>query len=95
MAKHKIQPGPPYDVITDGRYPYTHSADLIRMAAGYGQHGTKLSRCDAGKIRQMFAKALNMDDEALAKVLANYYLANQSDIEGEALREILTFLDKG
>ncbi len=90
MARQKKTEPP----IVDSRYPYTHSCDLIRMAAGYGEHGTKLSRSDASKIRQMFAKALKMDDDTLAKLLADYYLANQSEIEGEALREILTFLDK-
>lgn len=60
----------------DGRYPYTYAADLIRTKAGYHEDGSgiKLSRSDASKIRQLFAKILDIPDEELAKKLADYYL---------------------
>ena len=93
MAKKKDVP---LEVPGDTRYPYTHACDLIRMIAGYGKEGTKLSRSDASRIRNLFATVTSMNDDKLAELLADHYLANREGLESEALREILPFLnDKG
>lgn len=73
----------------DTRYPYTYAGDLIRHWAGYGDTGTKISRSDASQIRQGVAKVLGMDDEDLAKRLADFYKANQDSLSSEATRQIL------
>lgn len=65
---------------TDTRYPYTYAADYVRSLAGYGEHGTKLSRADASQIRSGIAKALGMEDVELANKLADYYKANEDAI---------------
>jgi hypothetical protein len=64
----------------DPRYPYTYSCDFIRGLAGYGEGGTKLSRADASLVRHGIADVFDMDDEDLARKLADYYLANQDDL---------------
>ncbi len=66
--------------MNDSRYPYTYACDYIRSLAGYGEHGTKLSRSDASQIRGGIAKALNMDDATLAAKLADCLLANEEAI---------------
>jgi len=57
----------------DSRYPYTYACDYVRELAGYGDHGTKLSRSEASKIRAGIAAALGIEDEYLARKLADYY----------------------
>ena len=64
----------------DTRYPYTYAADYVRSLAGYGEHGTKLSRADASQIRGGIALALGMDDVELARKLADHYKANEDAI---------------
>jgi hypothetical protein len=91
MAKKKEAP---LELPVDGRYPYTHAADLIRMIAGYGKEGTKLSRSDASRIRNLFAAVCGIDDNELAAKLADHYLANREELESEVLREILPFLNE-
>jgi hypothetical protein len=93
MAKKKELP---LELPADTRYPYTHACDLIRMIAGYGKEGTKLSRSDASRIRNLFATITGINDDELAAKLADHYLANREGLESEALREILPFLtEKG
>lgn len=65
---------------TDSRYPYTYCADYICSVAGYGENGTKLSRCDAGQIRKAFANILGISDHELACKIADYYKQNQEEI---------------
>lgn len=81
--------------IIDTRYPYTYAADFIRGLAGYNESGTKLSRSDASRIRQGIAKALGMDDEELARTLADYYNVNGSEITERSLMEIKTMVKLG
>lgn len=69
----------------DTRYPYTYAADYVRSLAGYGEHGTKLSRGDASQIRSGIALALGMDDAALARKLADYYKANEDAITDKSV----------
>ncbi len=70
---------------TDTRHPYTYAADYVRSLAGYGEHGTKLSRSDASQIRGGIAKALGMDDVELANKLADYYKANEDAITDKSV----------
>jgi hypothetical protein len=69
----------------DHRYPYTYSCDLIREYAGHDKTGcTKLSRSDASAIRSGIATALGIDDEDLARALANYSLTiNRNTMESK------------
>ena len=76
----------------DQRYPYTYAADFIRILAGYGKDGTKISRADASKIRQGISAALKLDDEELAKKLADYYVANEDSLSEDAAKEIAYWL---
>ncbi|HCF5688150.1 TPA: hypothetical protein NIH14_001830 [Pseudomonas aeruginosa] len=68
----------------DSRYPYTYASDFIRFVAGYGEGGTKLSRCDASQIRARIAEIIGMKDDELAKKIADHYLANRDEIADEA-----------
>lgn len=75
------------------RYPYTYAADLIRAIPEKTEiHGMKLgvvlSRSDASKIRQVFAEVLGIDDEELAKKLADFYLEKESKILEELDKEL-------
>jgi len=67
--------------MTDSRYPYTYAADFIRSYGPFSAKGVVLSRSDASKIREAIAKALGIDDEELAKKLANAELASNQDPE--------------
>lgn len=69
------------------RYPYTYAADYLRAFAGYGPEGTKCSRADASQIRQAIARALGMEDSALAEKLADYYLANEQAVTDHSVAE--------
>jgi len=70
---------------TDTRYTYTYAADYVRSLAGYGEHGTKLSRSDASQIRSGIALALGMDDAELARKLADHYKANEDAITDKSV----------
>ena len=63
------------DRTKDPRYPYTYANDYIRGLAGYNGDsmygGMKLSRSDAGRIREKMAEVMGVDDEELAKKLAD------------------------
>ena len=67
--------------MTDSRYPYTYAADFIRSHGPVSAEGVILSRSDASKIRKAIAKALGIDNEELAKKLADAELANNQDQE--------------
>lgn len=72
----------------DTRYPYTYACDLIRITTGHTQEGTKLSRADASKIRELFAKVTGLADEYLAEKLADFYLAYEKQLTDEAMASI-------
>lgn len=59
----------------DSRYPYTYACDYIRELAGYSNGSIEFSRLDASKIRQGIADAIGMDDDKLARKLAEKYLS--------------------
>ncbi len=67
--------------MTDSRYPYTYAADFIRSYGPVNAEGVVLNRSDASKIREAVAKALGIDDEELAKKLADAELVNNQDPE--------------
>jgi hypothetical protein len=77
---------------TDGRYPYTYSADYIRNIAGYRYDdmlkGTRLSRSDASRIRYNIAKAMGVPDEILAIKLADQFLQDMEDFHPEIAKTI-------
>ena len=77
----------------DSRYPYTYAADYIRSLAGYNKDGTKLSRGDASHIRQQISIILNMDDNALACKLADYYKMHEDSITEESVKQFTTILN--
>lgn len=59
----------------DSRYPYTYSADHIRMMTGYNEQGsTKLSRSDAAHIKAEIAKIIGMDERKLAELIADDFI---------------------
>lgn len=77
--------------MTDTRYPYTYSCDLIRRGGPINYHGVVLSRSDASQIRELIAKAIGMDDYDLACKLADAQLAHENDpdaLQAEAQRLI-------
>lgn len=77
--------------MTDSRYPYTHSCDFIRGLGPVGSSGVVLSRSDASRIRQGIATALGVDDEELARKLADRFLEQNEDpvfLENQAKRLI-------
>lgn len=57
----------------DSRYPYTYAADAIPEIAGYKDGSTKLSRSDAAQIQLHISNTLGIDDEDLAKLIADKY----------------------
>lgn len=59
---------------THSRYPYTYAADYLR-----GISETLISRCDASQIRHAIAKAIGIDDEILAKKLADAYIEQEKN----------------
>ena len=66
--------------MTDSRYPYTYAADYVRgFVTDYDEtlrvQKTTMSRSEASQARKAFAIALGMDDEELARKLADAYLA--------------------
>lgn len=69
--------------MTDTRYPYTYSCDLIRRAGPVSSSGVALSRSDAAQIRQEIAAALGMSDDELARKLADAELVHMNDIESQ------------
>lgn len=73
----------------DSRYPYTYACDLIRAYAGYNTGGTNISRSDASHVRSMIADVIGMDDAELAKMLADYYQANEEAISQKSATELM------
>jgi hypothetical protein len=78
--------------MNDSRYPYTYACDLIRAFAGYNAEGTKLSRSDASKIRSKIAEILGIQDEDLAKELADYYMKHSQEIAEQGATELALLL---
>lgn len=64
---------------TDSRYPYTYAADALRQVAGFSEGSSKLSRADASQIRSFIASAIGMDDEALAKLIADKFIEQKGE----------------
>lgn len=78
--------------MTDSRYPYTYSCDFIRSLGPVSSGGVVLSRSDASQIRQGIADALGIDDDELARKLADAQLKNESnpaEAERQAVRLFL------
>jgi hypothetical protein len=73
--------------IDDPRYPWTHSADFIRMLSGYDEEGVKLSRSNATLIRRKISKIMGLDDRYVAERIADYFLENQEEITNTAVKE--------
>lgn len=55
------------------RYPYTYCADHLRMEVGNTGDGL-ISRATAARIKAVIAEAIGMDEEALAKAVAEKYI---------------------
>lgn len=77
---------------TDPRYPYTYACDYIRGLAGYGKGGTNISRGEASAIITGIAQAIGINDEELARKLADYYKANEEEIADKSAQEFLAIL---
>ncbi len=75
----------------DSRYPYTYSCDLLRVLAGFGDAGERLSRSDASQLRGRISEALGMEDEEIAKRLADYYKANEKELTEKSVSDWLRF----
>jgi hypothetical protein len=58
----------------DNRYPYTHAADYLREQVCSSEG---MSRGAASRIRTAIADVIGMDDEDLAKKLADRFLAER------------------
>lgn len=84
MNKWKDHPG-----FNSGRYPWTYSADCVRVWAGYGEGGTKISRADASRIVAGIAGAIGMGDKELAAMIADYSLKNEASLSDEAMRGLM------
>lgn len=80
---------------TDTRYPYTHACDYLRQFGGVDAGGVRLSRSDASQLRQAVATAIGMDDEELAKKLADYYLANEETLSEAAAERLIAGMGFG
>jgi hypothetical protein len=94
MAKTKTTEKPVTAKEDDSRYPYTYAADCIRIVAGHNRDGSKISRSDAAKIRALFVKVTGVDDETLAKMLADHYQKYIKDLEAEAFRNFMAVFNK-
>ena len=57
--------------------------------------GVRLSRSNASQIRQAVAKAIGMDDEELAKKLADYAQANDDELSEAHMRNLTAALGLG
>ena len=72
----------------DKRYPYTYAADYVRLVAGHGSDGAKLSRSDAARLTEKIAAAQGVAKEDLSKALADAYLREGNDLAGQAAQEM-------
>lgn len=62
-------------MIDDPRYPYTYAYDYIREIVGVGDDGSiKISRSDASQIVSVLADLVGLDNEEMAKRIADRYL---------------------
>jgi len=62
------------------RYPYTDAADYVRGMIAK-DCGILLSRSDASYIRKLICENIDVDDVAVAVILANKYLDKSEGIE--------------
>lgn len=67
----------------DTRYPYTYACDFLRMKVD-----PMISRSQASQLREIIAEVIGMDDEELAKKLADFYLKHQEQIEDERFKKV-------
>ena len=56
------------------RYPYTYAADYLRMEIGDDYGKGLISRSAAAHAKKLIADAIGMDEEDLAKHLAEKYI---------------------
>lgn len=78
----------------DQQYPHTYITNLIRDIAGVQAYRDPLSRSQASQIRQGIALAISMEDDALARKLADYWLAHEDDIFDLTRQSVKSFVSK-
>lgn len=76
----------------NSRYPYTLACDYIRQLGDCDSSGVRISRSEASRIRQGIAKAIGMDDEELAKKLADYAEANEEEVSKAYMHKLFVGL---
>jgi hypothetical protein len=59
----------------DSRYPYTYSADYLRMKIGDDYGKGLISRAAAAHANMLIAKVMGVDEREIACKLADAYLA--------------------
>lgn len=67
------------------RYPYTYAADFVRSFAG-----PNLSRSDASSIWRGIATALGLDEQYMAKKLADFYRLNEAEATERFIKKFRT-----
>jgi len=75
--------------MTDSRYPHTYADDYIRGIAGYNQHGTKLSRSDAGEVIKAMCEATGQDYYQVLCALADCELNKTEEDHERQAQEFL------
>jgi hypothetical protein len=69
----------------DPRYPYTHAADLLRMVIARDNMNCKISREESSIIRNVICMICDLNDEIVAKKLAEYYLKNKDNLSNSII----------
>lgn len=62
----------------DSRYPYTYAADYLRMFVGDDYGKGLISRSAAAAIHHEISRIIGMNEEEMAKKIADKYLETQS-----------------
>jgi len=57
-----------------GRYPYTYSADYLRMEIGDDYGKGLISRSAASRLKTLVADALGLDERKVAEALAEKFI---------------------
>jgi hypothetical protein len=79
------------------RYPYTYAADVIRMVGPHERveregdppmRTPKLSRSDASELQEGLAPVLRVERHELAEMLADYYLAHETELLDAAVARV-------
>lgn len=67
--------------MNSSRYPYTYACDYLRMLSGKQDNGIspRLSRAQASHIRKTISEVMGLDDEEVAKGLADKFLALEAE----------------